>query len=223
MSPLPQTGIAISSRVDDIGEELMYCVYLESGHLLDINMGFLEVILPGREGCEEQREPTRGQVHSQELQTHGCYSSCEEDTDQEDDGNHWPTEMLHNPNLYNFPWPLDATAGSVEEAQSDSEIERAAESLQGEWMHCGQDVAQRGRGCAAVSTRRRGKARGSTGRQGQGRSAGLSTTVHGDAIAHAQPGGGAIAAPPVPGQPGGMSCGTPDPALADKVRPGAGS
>jgi hypothetical protein len=81
MSPLPQTGIAISSRVDDIGEELMYCVYLESGHLLDINMGFLEVILPGREGCEEQREPTRGQVHSQELQTHGCYSSCEEDTD----------------------------------------------------------------------------------------------------------------------------------------------
>jgi hypothetical protein len=112
-------------------------VHLESGHSLDINMGFLEIIFPGPEGCEEQRELVRGQVHSQELQTHGRYSSCEEDTDQEDDGNHWPTEMLHNLDLYNFPWPPDATASSVEEAQSDSEIERAVESLQEEWMHCG--------------------------------------------------------------------------------------
>jgi hypothetical protein len=75
------TGIAISSRVDDIGEKLLYRVYLESGHSLDINVGFLEVILPGPKGCEEQRELMRGQVRSQELQTHGCYSSCEEDTD----------------------------------------------------------------------------------------------------------------------------------------------
>jgi hypothetical protein len=97
------TSIATSSHVDDIGEELLGHVYLESGHSLDINLGFLEIILHGPEGCEEQREPMRGQVRSQELQTHGRYSSCKEDTNQEDDGNHWPMEMLHNPDLYNFP------------------------------------------------------------------------------------------------------------------------
>jgi hypothetical protein len=51
----------------------------------------------------------------------------------------------------------------------------------------------------------------------------LSTTAHGDAIAHAQPGGRAAAAPPVLGQPGGVSGGTPDPALADRAGPRAGS
>jgi hypothetical protein len=97
------TGIATSSRVDDTRKELLYRVYLESGHSLDINVGFLEIILLGPEDCEEQREPMRGQVRIQELQTHGRYSSCEEDTDQEDDGNHWPMEMLHDFYFYNFP------------------------------------------------------------------------------------------------------------------------
>jgi hypothetical protein len=73
-------------------------------------------------------------------------------------------------------------------------------------MHCGQDVAQRGRGRAAVFARRQRKVRGNAGRRGRGRSAGLSTTMHGDPTAHAQPRDGAVAAPTIPGQLGaGMS------------------
>jgi hypothetical protein len=43
-------GIATSSRIDDARRELLYRVHLESGHSLEINIGFLEIILPDPEG-----------------------------------------------------------------------------------------------------------------------------------------------------------------------------
>jgi hypothetical protein len=66
-------------------------------------------------------------------------------------------------------------------------------------MHSGEDVAQRGRGRAVVSGRWQGRAGRSVGRRGRGRATSLLTTVHGDATAHAQLRGGAVAMPLVPG------------------------
>jgi hypothetical protein len=161
------TGIATSSRVDDTGQEFPYPVHLESGHSLEINVGCLEIILPGLEGFETHGGPRRAEVESQELQTHGRYSSCKEETDHEVD--EWPIEMLHNPDFYNFSWTSRGTAGCVEEADTDSEIARVAESLQGEGICSRHDAAQRGRGTAALQGRRPGRPQGHGGHRGRQR------------------------------------------------------
>lgn len=95
-------GIATSSRVDDIGEELLYYVHLESGYSLEINVGFLEIILLDPQGHEAVTQLTQALVDNQQLQMHGRYSSCEEESNNEGGENHWPTKMVHNPNFTNF-------------------------------------------------------------------------------------------------------------------------
>jgi hypothetical protein len=156
------TGIATNSCVDDTGQELLYRVRLESGHSLEINVGCLEIILPGPEGSRAHGGPRRAEVESQELQTHGRYSSCEEETDHE--GDQWPTEMLHNHDFYNFSWTSLGIAGCAEEVDIDFEIERAAESLQGEGICARRDAPQRGRGTVALRARWQGRPWGHVGR-----------------------------------------------------------
>jgi hypothetical protein len=135
------TSIATSSCVDDTGEALLYCVHLESGYSLEINVGFLEIILPHPEGQEVHIEPTNDLVESQ-CPMHGRYSSSEEETDDEVDENQWPTEMTYNPDFSNFPFNCHDTGGWRVGDDSDSEIERAAESLQGD-RNLGGDQIQR--------------------------------------------------------------------------------
>jgi hypothetical protein len=130
------TGIATRSRIDDTGEDLLYRVHLESGYSLEINVGFLEIILPDPQGHEADTQPAQALVDSQQLQRHGCYSSCKEETDDEGGENHWPTEMMHNPNFTNFIWNSHETGGCREAEESNSENERvvACESLK---LHSG--------------------------------------------------------------------------------------
>jgi hypothetical protein len=198
------TGIATSSRVIDTGQELLGRVHLKSGHSLEINVGCLEIILPGPEGSRAHGGPRRAEVENQELQTHGCYSSCEEETDHE--GDEWPTEMLHNPDFYNFSWTSPGTVGCTEEADTDSEIERAAEYLQGEGICSRQDGTQKGRGTMAL----RGRLQGHVGRRGRQRSTG-GADVNVDSP-HANMGGGAA-----DGTGGGSV--DPDPTPPDHVHP----
>jgi hypothetical protein len=51
------TGIAKSSLIDDTREELLYRVHLESGHFLEINVGFLEIIFPDPQEHEADTQP----------------------------------------------------------------------------------------------------------------------------------------------------------------------
>jgi hypothetical protein len=161
------TGIATSSRVDDTGDALLYRVHLESGHSLEINVGFLEIILPHLEGQEAHREPANDLVESQHPM-HGRYSSCEEETDDEVDENQWPTEMMHTPNFSNFPFNCHDTGGWRVGDDSNSEIERAAQSLQGDrnlWedqIQHWDNVRGRGHGGRRQRRQRVGQRRGQT-------------------------------------------------------------
>jgi hypothetical protein len=161
------TGIATSSRIDDTGEVLLYRVHLESGHSLEINVGFLEILLPDPEGHEALTEPANDLVESQHPM-HGRYSSCEEETDDEVHENEWPTEMMHNPDFSNFCFNSHDTGRWRVGDDSDSEVERAAQSLQGDrnlWgdqLQHPDNVRGRGRGgrsnCKHGGRQRRGQA-----------------------------------------------------------------
>jgi hypothetical protein len=169
-------GIATSSRIDDTRGELLYHVHLESGHSLEINVGFLEIILPNPKGYEADIQLATKLVDNQQLQTHGRYSSCEDETDDECSQNQWPTKMLHNPHFLNFSWNSPGPGGCGEEVETNSEIERAALSLECEWLSWGEAVPHEGRAREAMSQQGAAQGRGRRCRRRGGEGAGRVVT-----------------------------------------------
>jgi hypothetical protein len=87
-------GIATNSHVDLIQQLLLYCVHMEHGFSIDINVGFVEIILPPGQNKETQQHThCNNATNREEDDEGGRLSSCDEFEDEEN--NLWAPELLH--------------------------------------------------------------------------------------------------------------------------------
>jgi hypothetical protein len=99
-------GIATSSHVDLIQQILLYRVHMEHGFSIDINVEFVEIILPAGQDNETLlhshcNNATDKEEYDDEV---GRPSSCNEPEDEEN--NLWAPEVLHNQSQ-DFFFPRD--------------------------------------------------------------------------------------------------------------------
>jgi hypothetical protein len=95
-------GIVTTSFIDGSQQALLYDVHLESGFTIDINAGFVHIVLSKEEEDDNQDKPYCI-IDSEEQEFYGRASSCEDPEDDEDDDcKPWPLKMLHSASQ-NFP------------------------------------------------------------------------------------------------------------------------
>jgi hypothetical protein len=121
-------GIATSSHVDHIQELLLYRVHLEHGFSININVGFVQIVLEeGEENETHQNTTINNTTYFEDNEEGGRPSSCDELEDEDDYHNLWAPELLHSQSEdFFFTGIQDDLQG---EAEVDTEVEEAARSL----------------------------------------------------------------------------------------------
>jgi hypothetical protein len=88
-------GISTSLYVDLIQQLLLYRVHMEHRFSIDINVGFVEIILPPKQDNETQQHThCNDAVDREENDQTGRPSSCDELEDEEN--NLWAPKLLHS-------------------------------------------------------------------------------------------------------------------------------
>jgi hypothetical protein len=117
-------GIATSSHVDLIQQFLLYRVHMEHGFSIDINVGFVEIILPPGQDYETlEHTHCNNEIDREEDDKGGRPSSCDEFED--DENNPWAPELLHSQSQdFIFPADEEDLQYNVQENIDDEEAAR---------------------------------------------------------------------------------------------------
>jgi hypothetical protein len=122
-------GIATSSHVDLIQQLLLYLVHMEHGFSIDINVGFVEIILPpGQDHETPEHTNCNNEIDREEDEEGGRPSSCDEFED--DENNPWAPELLHSQSE-DIVFPADEEDLQYNVQESDIDVEEAARLLMG--------------------------------------------------------------------------------------------
>jgi hypothetical protein len=120
-------GIATSSHVDLIQQLLLYRVHMEHGFSMDINVGFVEIILPPGEDNETQQHiHCNDTADTEDFEEGGRPSSCDELDDEEN--NLWAPELLHS-QFQNLSFPVHEDDLQYNVDESDLDVQEAARLL----------------------------------------------------------------------------------------------
>jgi hypothetical protein len=155
-------GIATSAHADLAQQLLLYRVHLENGFSTDINVGFVEIIMPeGQEIRTDYHVYMNDTTYREEDEAGGRPSSCDEFDNEDDDYSAWAPELLHNQSQ-NLSLAGLEDEGHDQVQEGDMDVQEATRLLMsyGEVLRGTEPRLREGEHSRSGRGRRRGRSRG---------------------------------------------------------------